>query len=86
LAPIAPFLLVVHFDFRNLKRLMQVKETIKDLLERLPEDCSLEDVLYHIYVLQNIEQGRADVQAGRTISHEQVAEQLRRKWTLGAGK
>jgi predicted transcriptional regulator len=65
---------------------MQVKETVKKLLERLPEDCSLEDVLYHLYVLQKIEQGLADVQANRTIPHEQVAEQLRRKWTLGAGE
>ena len=65
---------------------MKVKETVKDLLERLPEDCSLEDVLYHLYVLQRIEQGLADVQANRTIPHEQVAEQLRQKWTLGAGE
>ena len=65
---------------------MKVKETVKDLLERLPEDCSLEDVLYHLYVLQKIEQGLADVQANRTSPHEQVAEQLRQKWTLGAGE
>ena len=63
---------------------MQVKETVKDLLERLPDNCSLQDVLYHLYVLQALEQGRADVQAGQTIGHEQVAKELRRKWTLGS--
>jgi hypothetical protein len=42
-------------------------------------------VLYHVYVLQAIERGRADIEAGRTISHEQVAEELRRKWLAPAG-
>ena len=46
---------------------MQVKETVKELLERLPEDCSFEDILYQLYVLQKVEQGQADVQAGRII-------------------
>jgi hypothetical protein len=65
---------------------MQVKETVKELLERLPEDCSFEDVLYHLYLLQKVEQGQGDVLAGRTVPHEQVAEKLREKWTLGADK
>lgn len=62
------------------------KETVRALLDRLPDDCSLEDVLYHLYVIQAIEQGRADAKAGRTLSHREVAEALRRKWLVGAGK
>jgi hypothetical protein len=34
-----------------------VKEEIRDLLKRLPDDCTLEDVYYHPYVLQKIERG-----------------------------
>lgn len=36
---------------------MQVKQTVRDLLERLPDDCSLDDVLYHLYVLQATARG-----------------------------
>lgn len=65
--------------------LMQpVKKTVRALLERLPDDCSLEDVLYHLYVIQKVEAGLADADAGKLISHEQVAEELRRKWVKGA--
>jgi predicted transcriptional regulator len=63
---------------------METKDTVRALLERLPDDCTLENVLYHLYILQEVERGRADVQAGRLLPHEQVADELRRKWLLGA--
>jgi predicted transcriptional regulator len=63
---------------------METKDTVRALLERLPDDCTLENVLYHLYILQEVERGRADVQAGRLLPHEQVADELRRKCLLGA--
>lgn len=65
---------------------MTTKERVQELLARLPDDCSLDDVLYHLYVVQKIDRGLADVEAGRTIPHEEVAESLRRKWVLGAAE
>lgn len=64
--------------------IVTTKETVRALLERLPDDCTLEDVLYHLYVLRAIDRGLADAEAGRTISHAQVVEEMRRKWVLGA--
>jgi len=63
---------------------MTTKERVRDLLDRLPDDCSIDDVLYHLYVVQAIERGLADADAGRTIPHEQVAEEMRQKWLLGS--
>jgi predicted transcriptional regulator len=60
------------------------KERVRRLLDGLPEDCSIEDVLYHLYVIDAIDRGLADMEAGRTIPHEEVSQQLRRKWVLGA--
>ena len=62
------------------------KERVRELLERLPDDCSLEDVLYHLYVVEKIERGLIDTEAGRTVPHEEVAESLRRKWVLGTAE
>jgi len=61
---------------------MEAKETVRALLERLPDDCTLEDVLYHLYVVQQVQAGLADSDAGRVIPHEQVREELERKWLL----
>lgn len=65
---------------------MRVSERVQNLLNRLPDNCSLDDVLYDLYVVQKVERGRADVNAGRVIPHEEVAESLRRKWVLGAAE
>ena len=62
---------------------MTAKETVRALLDRLPDDRSLDQVQYHLYVVQALERGRADEEAGRTIPHEQVDAELRRKWLLG---
>jgi hypothetical protein len=63
---------------------MDAKAAVRALLERLPQDCTIEDVLYHLYVLQEVELAREDVADNKVLSHEQVAIELRRKWLLGA--
>jgi predicted transcriptional regulator len=65
---------------------MTTKETVRSILDRLPDNCSIDDVLYQLYVVQAVARGDADVAAGRTVSHEQVDADLRRKWLLGAGR
>ncbi len=56
-----------------------VKKEVRDLLSRLPEDCSLEDVQYHLYVLQKIERGLKDAEEERVYSQEEV-EKIMSKW------
>ena len=63
---------------------MTAKDSVRALLDRLPNDCSLDDVLYHLYVVQAVDRGLADADAGRIIPHEQVAAELRHKWLLGS--
>jgi hypothetical protein len=36
---------------------MTAKETVRAPLERLPDDCGLDDVLYHLYVVQAVGEG-----------------------------
>lgn len=65
---------------------MTAKDQVKALLERLPDDCSLDEVQYHLYVVQAVSRDEADETADRVIPHEQVAAELRRKWLLGHAK
>jgi predicted transcriptional regulator len=55
---------------------MTTKELLRKLLDRLPDDATIEDVQYQIYVLQKIRAGEEDLEAGRTIPHEQVLKDL----------
>jgi predicted transcriptional regulator len=49
-----------------------VKEDIQALLERLPDNCTIEDVQYHLYILEKIRRGVQDAEAGRVKTHEEV--------------
>ena len=55
------------------------KQDVKNLLEHLPDDSTIEDIQYHLYVLEKIRRGRDDIQNGRTLTHEQAKERLE-KW------
>jgi hypothetical protein len=45
-----------------------VKAAARQLVERLPEGASWDDLMYEIYVRQGIDEGLEDVAAGRTVS------------------
>ncbi|MEO6066713.1 MAG: hypothetical protein ABIQ41_01885 [Gemmatimonadales bacterium] len=49
-----------------------VKTEAKRLIDQLPETASWDDVMYEVYVRQAIEQGRADIEAGRVVPHDEV--------------
>jgi hypothetical protein len=51
---------------------------VRDLLKKLPDDCSLDDVQYHLYVLQKIERGLRDADEGRVYSQKEVEKMLSR--------
>lgn len=59
------------------------KATVREVLDRLPDDCSLEDVLYHLYVVEKVNRGLADVEAGRVVPHEVAMRELRQRWVAG---
>ena len=48
------------------------KQVARDLLDSLPDDCSLEDISYHLYVRAKVEEGLRDLDEGRVVPHEQV--------------
>lgn len=59
----------------------RAKAAVRQLLDSLPDDCTLEDVQYHLYVMTSVAQGRAEIGEGQGIPHEQVGTELRRKWS-----
>jgi len=57
-----------------------LKSKLEGLIKELPEKVDVEeDVMYRIYLLQEIEAGEKDIAEGRTISHKEAAERLSKK-------
>jgi hypothetical protein len=54
------------------------KDEVRELLDGIPDDVSLEDIQYHIYVRQKVQQGRQAVQDGRIVAPKEVERRLAR--------
>jgi len=66
------------------KKMLDKKELIS-AMETLPENPSLEEVIEKIILLEKINQGLDDVLNGRTYTHEQVMEMIKR-WSKSDGR
>ncbi|HLA76387.1 MAG TPA: hypothetical protein VJU18_02280 [Vicinamibacteria bacterium] len=49
-----------------------VKEVALEVVRSLPDDCTLEDVAYRLYLRQKIEEAREDMREGRVFTQEEV--------------
>jgi len=56
-----------------------LKEEVIALIKELPEDITLDDIIYHLYVKQKLLKAKEDIAQGRTYSHEQVKD-MAEKW------
>ena len=55
------------------------KEEVQSLLNKLPDDCSLEDIQYHLYVIEKVRNSLEAAESQGTVSQEEV-EQRFSKW------
>jgi predicted transcriptional regulator len=56
------------------------KEEVRRMLESLPDNATLEDIQYRIYVRQAIAAGVRDIDQGRIVSQDEVERRMSR-WT-----
>lgn len=56
------------------------KSEVESLLRRLPDDCTLEDIQYHLYVVEKVHRGLELAESQGTLSQEEVERRLS-KWT-----
>ncbi len=52
------------------------KQQVESLLNKLPENCSLEDIQYHLYVLDKVRHGLEDAKQQGTISQDDVEKRV----------
>lgn len=52
------------------------KDEVRKLLEQIPDDSSFEDIQYHIYVREKIQRGLDDLNAGRTVTQEEIEKRM----------
>ena len=59
-------------------RMASPKQVARQILDSLPEDCSLAEIQYRLYVRQMLEEGRQDVRRGDVFSQDEIERDLER--------
>jgi hypothetical protein len=57
------------------------KEKVQSLLKQLPDDCSIEDIQYHLYVIEKVSRGLEVADTEGAITQEEAEERLN-KWLI----
>jgi len=64
---------------------MPIKEQAIELIKSLPDDCTLEDIQYHLYVRAKVEKGIRAIDEGRVVSQDE-AEKKVKEWVKSSGQ
>lgn len=52
------------------------KQTVGEMLAHLPDDSTIDDIQYHLYVLDKIQRGQQDIANGRVYTSSEARERL----------
>ena len=58
---------------------MSIKELVLELIKAMPDTASLEDIMAELYFRFKVDSGLQDLDAGRSMDHDQVKQRLN-KW------
>jgi hypothetical protein len=58
-----------------------IKEEVEALLERLPNDVTIEDIQYHLYVMDKVQKGFESIELEGGLTQDQVEARLS-KWLV----
>lgn len=62
-----------------------VKEQVIDLIKSLPDDCTIEDIQYHLCVREKVERGIRAIDEGRIPTQEEAEEKVK-GWLKSSGQ
>ena len=55
---------------------MTVIEQLLKMIDRLPDECSVEDVQYQLFLMEKIRRGLRSIDDGKGIPHDQARRQF----------
>ncbi len=58
---------------------MTTKQAVIQMIERLPDDASVEDIMAELYFRQKVDDGIRQLDAGEGIDHQEAKQRLD-KW------
>ena len=57
-----------------------LKQNVEQMIRNLPDDSTVEDIQYHLYVMEKIRRGLDRADTENTLTQEEAEDRLK-KWT-----
>jgi predicted transcriptional regulator len=67
------------FEEANMPETLQakpVKQEVLEMIQQLPDDCTLEDIQYQLYVRAKVAEGIKALDKGRVVSDEEAQRRM----------
>ncbi len=68
----------LHIKREGILRKMRVREKVIKMIEELPEDITVSDIMAELYLRQNVDEGLKELDEGKGVSHEEAKRRLNR--------
>jgi predicted transcriptional regulator len=64
-----------------------IKEAVIQMVQSLPDDCTIEDIQYHLYIREKVERGVKAIEEGDVVSEEEADRRIQ-EWldSFGPGQ
>jgi hypothetical protein len=56
-----------------------VKEQVRQIVDRLPEDATWDDLMYELYVKQKVATAEEAAEGGKVVSHEEARKRMAKR-------
>jgi predicted transcriptional regulator len=61
------------------------KRAALEIIAKMPENASLEEIMYRLFFRERVDRGLAELETGKTLEHDQVRRSVAR-WLQSAGR
>jgi len=61
--------------------MINVKSEVSQLLNKLPDNCTIEDIQYHLYVIEKIRKGIESAESNGALDQKEVENRFK-KWHI----
>ena len=61
--------------------MINVNSEVSQLLNKLPDNCTIEDIQYHLYVIEKIRKGIESAESNGALDQKEVENRLK-KWHI----
>jgi predicted transcriptional regulator len=56
----------------------KVKEAVIDMIQRMPDDASVADIMAELYICRKIDEGLQQLDSGQELEHAEVQQRMQR--------